>query len=74
MKIKRKFLHIELMDGQLYVYAADEQFGAKEITLNQIDEECRMDYRHVVIRPEELLFMPKLKKPKKKIKNESKQR
>ncbi len=38
--MKRKYLHVEVMNGILYVYADDKAWGAKTLSLEQMDNEC----------------------------------
>ena len=41
--MKRKYLHIETIDGSLYVYADDKRHsGDKLVTLDEMDDECDM--------------------------------
>lgn len=39
MNLKRKYIHILIQYGQLYVYADDSKHGQK-ISLDEIDNEC----------------------------------
>jgi len=40
--MKRKYLHIEIIDGELYIYADNKLHGAKTFTLEDIDSECNV--------------------------------
>ena len=59
-KLKRKYLHIEIMSGVLYIYAPTNRVcGGKKVTLAQIDQDCAIGgsraNRHVVIDLEDFL-------------------
>lgn len=64
--MKRKFLHIEIIDGQLYVYAADLPFDAKEYTREEIDNECKIDHNHIIF---DIKKLANYKKKAKVVKN-----
>ncbi len=41
MTLKRKFLHIEISDGNLYVFADDKEWPNEEVyRLSDLDSEC----------------------------------
>jgi DNA-directed RNA polymerase delta subunit len=40
--MKRKYLNIENTDQGFYIYLSDRKWGNKELTLDQLDEECRV--------------------------------
>jgi hypothetical protein len=38
--MKRKYLHVEITDGVLYIYADDRSHGGKPFSLNEMDNQC----------------------------------
>lgn len=40
MKLKKKYLHIELSNGNLSVFADDKSWGDETFTLDMMDREC----------------------------------
>jgi hypothetical protein len=42
MKLKRKYLHVEVFDGRLYIYASNESFGGETMTLAEMGVECQV--------------------------------
>jgi len=40
--MKRKYLHIEIRDGSLYVFSDDKTWKGKKLTLEDMDTECNI--------------------------------
>lgn len=50
VKPKAKYLHIEChRDGSFFVYADNKTWGQKQVTLAQMNEECRMTESQICI-------------------------
>jgi hypothetical protein len=60
MKLKRKYLHIETINGDLFVYADDKSHRGTIISLDDMDDECNMSEtkknKHFVISLEEFII------------------
>jgi len=42
MKTKRKYIHVEVIDRTLYIYADDTSWGGKTLTLKDMDIKCEV--------------------------------
>lgn len=54
--MKRKYLHIQIIQGSLHVYADDKRWaGDRLVTLEEMDSECNM---HAIEEGDVLLSIP----------------
>ncbi len=51
---KNKYLHVELIQGQLYIWRSPWKFRAKLVKLEELDKECLVDDNNVCLLLKEL--------------------
>lgn len=55
IKPKYKYLHIEILNGQLYVYPSDKKHRGFNVSLCDIEQECRIDDKHIYMEIKDLV-------------------